>query len=459
MQNISRNNKNKISAIRTSCHKAMAHEGTKNTVYNVDISNSNIETLVIGDGNVIRNIFPSQQKAGTSAARIAANQNGESRGRKRQKQSKIRFPQRKFGRESRTVVKEDNEYVNVNLPVPPNSSDEFEKGIFTILNLLHPLRDRGKWQEFNNVAENLLRENQENLTLNILITLEQSVVESYHNKIEKAEEMVNKALETLEKSKVKVIDATSYRYLTTMAHIHLTGFYRRQNKHGKAEETINIGYQNSTGLNSHFLKALVFYEKASNSTKYISSIPNGPARDERVASAKELMKECIAISTDLDNNGAIYIRKHLFCFLKLALMDLNCRTHAARGQIPSAQCIEEATNCVNEVDEKYAAQISEGQQIQFLIAKADLSFRQQNYQVAQDNCKHALALAEKCGFKLEISGIEDRLAHIATLIDRKESMDLEIHLSEEDHADSLSSSTSPSKKNSPNSTSSEMDIE
>lgn len=245
-----------------------------------------------------------------------------------------------------------------------------------------------------------------------------------------------------------------------MAHIHLTGFYRRQNKHGKAEETINIGYQSSTGLNSHFLKALVFYEKASNSTKYISSIPNGPARDERVASAKELMKECIAISTDLDNNGAIYSRKHLFCFLKLALMDLNCRTHAARGQIPSAQCIEEATNCVNEVDEKYAAQISEGQKIQFkfLIAKADLSFRQQNYQLAQDNGKHALALAKKCGFKLEISGIEDRLADIATLIDRKESMDLEIHSSEEGHADSLSSSTSPSKKNSPYSASSEMDI-
>ena len=194
----------------------MAHEGTKNTVYNVDISNSNIETLVIGDGNVIRNIFPSQQKAGTSAARIAANQNGESRGRKRQKQSKIRFPQRIFRQESRTVVKGDNEYVSVNLvnlSVPPNSSDDVEKGIFTILNLLHPLRDRGKWQEFNDVAENLLQENQENLALNILITLEQSVVESYHNKIEKAEEMVNEALKILgkSKSKAKAIDAVSIR--------------------------------------------------------------------------------------------------------------------------------------------------------------------------------------------------------------------------------------------------------
>ena len=441
------------------CHKAMAHESKKNTKYIVDISNSNINTLVIGDGNIIRNILPSQQKAGTSAAPIAANQNGESRGKKRQKQSKIRFPQRKFGRESRTVVKEDNEYVNVDRPVPPNSSDDVEKGIFTILNLLHPLRDSGKRQEFNNVAENLLLENQENLTLNFLITLEKSVVESYHNKIEKAEEMVNKALDILEKSKVKAIDATSYLYLVTMAHIHLTGFYRRQNKHGKAEEAINIGYQNSTGLNSRFLKALLFYEKASNSTKYISSIPNGPARNEHFASAKDLMEQCITVSTDLDNNGGIYIRKHHFCHLKLALMALNCRTHAARGQIPSAECIKEATNCLKEVDKKYAAQISEGQQIQFLIAKADLSFRQQNYQVAQDNCKHALALAETCGFRLEISGIEDRLADIATLIDKKESMDLEFHLSEEGHADSLSSSTSPSKKNSPYSTSSEMDIE
>ena len=154
--------------------------------------------------------------------------------------------------------------------------------------------------------------------------------------------MVLKALETLTKApKVKMSN-----FLVTMAHCHLTGFYRRQNKHGKAENSITIAEQNSRNVNSHFVKAHIYYEMASNLTKYISSIPlDRSAREELVERAKHYRKQCTDLCVELDD-GRVYIKKHHFGLLKLALLDLNCRTQAARSQISSSRCIEEAESCL-----------------------------------------------------------------------------------------------------------------
>ena len=91
-------------------------------------------------------------------------------------------------------------------------------------------------------------------------------------------------------------------------------------------------------------------------------------------------------------------------------MSLNCRTRVAREQIPTQRCIDDAKNCLKTVEERYEAEIREapGQRIQLFVAKSDLAFRQKIYQVAQEYCVNALALAEESGFLLEIKGIKDR---------------------------------------------------
>ena len=450
---------------------------TESSKYNIEIHNSHIDTLVIGDGNIVNNFFHTPLNAETSTppvtARMTASQDGgESRKRRgtKQKQLKIRFPQRKFRAEAKAVVKLEREDVDVpTIPqVFPNVSEESDREnarslrkFAVVLNKLHLARDSGNWQKFYNAAESLLMENDGDQQVKILITLEKSVVKSYHNNIEEAERMVLEALQSLQESKVKETDVTAFHFLAAMAFCHLTGFYRRQNKHGKAEDSIRIGDQNTQNSNSRYLKTLMYYEMASNCTKYISSIPNRPARDELVARAKDLMKQCITLCVELDNDGSVYIRKHHFGLIKLALMSLNCRTRVARGQIPTQRCIDDAKNCLKTVEERYEADIREapGQRIQLLVAKSDLAFRQKNYQVAQEYCVNALALAEESGFLLEIKGIKDRLEDISKLMGKERMRDsLEIHSSEERHADSLSSSTSSSRKNSPCSSGCEMEV-
>ena len=453
----------------------MADSSKLDAKFNISITNSNIRSLVIGDGNIVNNNYccrrlhydehPTASRSGRMTA-ISQDGDGCRREPKRKKQAKITFRQRKVGLEPKRVnseSEEDNLAFNAPEIFPP-FSEEAERKIakslsksLSILTKLHPLRDSGNWKEFDSVAESILLENHDDLKIKILIALEKSVVVSYHNNLEEAEAMVLEALQTLKKSKV-IVDTSNYHFLVAMAHLHLTGFYRRQNKHGNAEESIGIAHQNSRNSDSRFLEALIYYEMASNLTKYISSISSGTARERLVARAKKYMKQCISLCLELDD-GRVYIRKHHFGLLKLALMDLNCRTRAARSQHVNSKCIDDATNCLKTVEVKYEAEMSEGQQIQLLVAKSDLSYRQQNFQEAEEISLRALTLAEHSGFKLEISGIKERLDDISRLLRAKESMTMEISSSWEEHAESLSSSTSPSQKNSPYSSGCEMEVD
>ena len=438
-----------------------------------DCNFSNFHTLVIGNGNTVNNCCrhlecgersTTSRSRGTglrSAAVMMIHDGGECRGTKR-RQSKIRFPQRKHRPDPRLCSKRgysesDEEIVRNNspeiFPAAPCDSKQKTSEFFAALKILHPLRDSGNWKDFNSVADGMIKAKQEDLEFELLMWIEKSVVVSYQNDLEKAEEMVLEALESLKKPKEEM---QMSNFLVTMAHLHLTGFYRRQNRPGKAEESIAIAEQHSRNGNSRFLKALIFYEMASNLTKYVSLIPlDRSARDEYVERAKNYMKQCIDLCIELDD-GNVYIKKHHFGLVKLALLDLNCRTKAARSQIICPRSVEEAKNCLKTVEEKFENEMKEGQKIQFLVAQCDLNYRQDNLTAALENAHRAFDLAEDNGFSLEIPAIKERQDDISKLIATTETMNLDIPQSDE-QMESLSSSTAPSRRNSPHSSGCEME--
>ena len=450
----------------------------ENGKYSINITNSSIQNLVIGDGNTVNNYcrrleYPEQSTASRSGRiafrRTAITDGGEWRGRKR-KQTKIRFPQRKHRADRKFSSKNassdsDEDTLRYNGPetFPIVSAELLKESMNrfqSILNKLHPLRDSGNFKDFSIVAGSILMARKGDLELEILILIEKSVVVSYQNDLEKAELMVLEALDTLRKAKVGTKD-----FLVTMAHVHLTGFYRRQNKHAKATDSVTIAEQNSQNVDSRYVKALIFYEKASNLTKYISSIPlDRSAREQLVKRSKKYMKKCIDLCIELDD-ARVYIKKHHFGLLKLALLDLNCRTRAARSQLPSPECIEDADTCLKAVEKKYKNEMSEGQKIQFFVAKSDLNYRRKKFEAAQRDASQALSLAETHGFSLEINAIKDRQEDIISKLitskktpkkTRKKTMAFGTFHSKAS-MESLSSSTAPSQKNSPSSSGCEME--
>ena len=443
----------------------------ENVIYNINISNCNIETLVIGDGNTVntsscrrRLDYPVQRTDSSSgtATQGTVNHDGEWTGTKR-KQTKIRFPQRKHRanpkfsfRTSSSDSEEDTSYGTEVLRTISGERDRgFEismKKFHSVLNNLHLLRDSGNFREFNSVADRVLLANKGDDELKILILIEKSVVVSYQNNLEKAEMMVQEALDTLSKSKVKEM----LYFLVSMANLHLASFYRRQNKHGNAHSKITIADQNSQRVNSRFLTALIFYEKASNWTKYISSVSlDRSLRRKLVEQSKDQMQQCITLCTELDD-GSIYIKKHHFGLLKLALLDLNCRTRAARKELTSSQSITDAKTCLEKFQGNHQNEMSEGQKIQFFVAKSDLNYRLGDLKAAQRDASQALSLAENHGFSAAIPAIKERQEDIDKQITSEETMDF-VPSHENARHDTLSSATLSSQRNSSCSSGCEME--
>ena len=443
----------------------------ENAICNINISNCNIGTLVNGDGNTVntcscrRRLDYLKQRTYSTSGRTATpgitNHNGEWRGTKR-KQTKIRFPQRKHRADPKFSFKStssDSEDTFYGPEIFPTVSGECDRGFeilmkkfHSVLNNLHPLRDSGNFKDFNSLADRFLLASKGDVAFEILILIEKSVVVSYQNNLEKAEMMVQEALDTL-KSKVK---EKMFYFLVSMANLHLAGFYRRQNKHGYAHSKITIADQNSQRVNSRFLTALIFYEKASNLTKYISSVSlDRSLRRKLVEQSKDQMQQCITLCTELDD-GSIYIKKHHFGLLKLALLDLNCRTRAARKELTSSQSITDAKTCLEKFQGNHQNEMSEGQKIQFFVAKSDLNYRLGDLKAAQRDASQALSLAENHGFTAAIPAIKERQEDIDKQITSEETMDF-VPSHENARHDTLSPATLSSQRNSSCSSGCEME--
>lgn len=429
--------------------------------FHVNIANSSFKNLLIGNGNTVKYCrcleYPERSRARQSAPKTAIQDGGHGM----KHQSTIQFPKRKLRANPKRISSEsEDDTMRLESPeifplVPRDDEQRTAKSLgkfFPVFNKLHPLRDAGNWSGFDQSIDILHRENQADREVQILLSIENAVIKSYQNNLEQSEMIVLDALDNLYKT--KEISPTNYHFLVSMANIHLTGIYRRLCKHGEAKKCIAIARQNSQQVNSRFLEALIFYELASNNTKYVSTIPNDAfVREKLVSDATNFLEHCISLCIELDDDQ-LYIKKHHFSLLKLALMVLNCRTRPTRSQLISTKCVDKAKNCLTTVDEKYMDEMSKAQNIQFLVAKSDLNFRLNNLQEAEIYGRDALNLAETNGFSLEIRGIKERLDDISSLRSR---LTPEISVSQEEHLESMSSSTSPSRKNSPNSSDCDMD--
>ncbi|XP_044164358.1 uncharacterized protein [Acropora muricata] len=380
--------------------------------------------------------------------------------RMKRKQTKIRFTQRQFCGNSKLPSKnmsdesdEDSSYSRCGPEIFPSVSGErdraFKKSMkrfHIILNRLHWLRDNGNFENFTRIVDGMLMNRKGDVELELLILLEKSVIVSDKDDLAKSEAMVLRARRALSKLKDSEAKVKMRDYLLTMAHVYLNAIYRRQHKHGKADSTIALAEQvlpKSQNEITRFFKAQILYEKASNLTIYINSVPlHLSARKKLVEQSKHHMRQCIDLSRELDG-GNVYIKEHQFGLLKLASLDLNCGTRAAREQITSAKCVADAQTCLRVVQEKCEDEMSEGLKIQLLRAKSDLNYRLGEFKTAQSEASQALSLAETLGFKSEIIPIRDRLEDISKLITSTEMLSLKPS-HQEGSANSLSSSTVPS---------------
>lgn len=324
------------------------------------------------------------------------------------------YPSRKRHLEGEHVVADGTEMITMSPPKRltvhvDRSVTKWLYRFYEITNQIYPLRDNGRWEEFYKTVDkriNFARQNSQ-FEEEIFMTIEKSTALSYQKQNEQS-------LEVVKQANVMITRAQGLKmkeFLTVMSHCQLAALYRREQKMVKANHAVVIAEQNAEFVPSYLAKAYVMYERASNQAMYTSIVSTQqPEREEYEKEAREDHKSCISLCEKLlSQNNDIYLRRHHFCFLKLALMSLNCGNANARIQPVSEDSVREANECITRMHDAYSGEMSEATSILLLTGQSDYKYRTGDYTNAISFAKEALKISESLGFQLEIKELQERL--------------------------------------------------
>ncbi|KAJ7390959.1 hypothetical protein OS493_020979 [Desmophyllum pertusum] len=236
------------------------------------------------------------------------------------------------------------------------------------------------------------------VTRKIIICLERSAALSYQKEFERSEEMIHSAV-----SKISQTNGSVRLLLEVLSNCYLSAFYRRRRGMlGKAEGCLKIAKKISSGFPPCLAVAILLYEEGSWQRDF-ASILTGSRKEPAIAKAKEKAKEliqrCIDLCSGLDD-AKIYVRKQQHSAVcKMALINLHCRTSAARNESITPESIQEARKRLETLQTDYYSKTEvQCAKIQRFIAKVDLEYRLKEYNEAEKCAKEALEIAKMLKF-------------------------------------------------------------
>lgn len=286
---------------------------------------------------------------------------------------------------------------------------------YKITNEIHPLRDNAKWDDFYKKVNTGIQwaKNNDHHEFEIFMMIEKSTALCYQGENSKSKELVKQAKDMiLRRPRINMRE-----FLITLSHCQLSALYRRENKFPKAVNALSIAEQNVEIVPSNFVKVYVIYEKASNCHAQHSNLSQSKQdRDNYAELAKKEFKKCISTCERiLSEKNRIYLRKHHFCLVKLAFLNLDCETTAARNQSVSEECINEAGHCISRMQQRYKGEMGESTAMLLHAAETDHFHRRGDYAKAEFTAQLALHKAKSLGFQSEVHELEDRLKHMRLL--------------------------------------------
>ena len=275
-----------------------------------------------------------------------------------------------------------------------------------VMNQLQSCRDNAKWEDFDKYASDLLLKFPDTDT-RIAIKLEQSVGACYQNELERALQLIDESFSLIPQAKNShILAARGYGYRA--------GVMRRQRNLGEANDLVQLAEQNSHVCHTNLDTSFIVYERASVLLDFIGRMSQRSPKlvNEALRNLEKCIDVCLLVERD---DGDLYVKKHHFAFIKIAMLLLDCRTEAARERVVSEDFIAKGQECLNMLKTKYWSEIAEGLKIQFNLASSDLEYRKGNFPEAEKFATQAKVMAIELGFNTEISHAQERLDHLGAL--------------------------------------------
>ena len=272
-----------------------------------------------------------------------------------------------------------------------------------VMKELQSLRDNARWSDFDNRANELLLSYSDTDTI-VAIKLEQSVAACYKNDLEHSLQLINESFSLMS-------GATNVRVLAGRGYGYRAGVKRRQRSLGEAQQDVQLAEQNIHACHMSLDASFIVYERASVLLDFIGLLSQRSPK--QVEEALRNLEKCIDVCLSVEmQDEELYVKKHHFAFIKIAMLLLHCRTEAARERVLSEEFIAKGEKCLKTLETKYWSQIAEGVKVQFYLASSDLEYRKGNYQNAASFASLAKDRAVDLGFNTEISHAQERLDHM-----------------------------------------------
>ncbi|PFX22187.1 hypothetical protein AWC38_SpisGene13304 [Stylophora pistillata] len=244
------------------------------------------------------------------------------------------------------------------------------------------------------------------IVVDIVRNMPTSVAECYQNQLESSLQMIDEALNMIDSAKnQELLRGRGYGYIA--------GVKRRQRNLGEAMRYVDLAEQINHTCHTHLDTSFIDYERAGVLLEF--NRPTACRSQQQENEAVRNLETCIDVCTKLETESNLYVKKHHFALIKMAMLLLDCRTEAARERVVSDNAIAKGQQCLNRLKTEYWSLIAEGVKVQFNLVSSDLQYRKGNYSEAERYANCAKDLATEMGFNTEIHHAQERLNHIRAL--------------------------------------------
>lgn len=296
--------------------------------------------------------------------------------------------------------------------VDPGLKKVFHK-MCGIVDQLYPLRDSGKWQEFEKALNRLHWRYDIHPAIKSFLLLEESVKLTYQKRLKAAKEKAKASLNIVN-NEANQISGASQNALRVLGNVALASIYRRlqRKKLGKAFNCLKVARESSEWLKGvnltmpKFALALLDYEQARCYMEFSTVKSDSKCCNKE---ASKFLGLCIDRCRAFSDENELYVAKQTFALVYLARLSLPTTiAYTEAGQCKRAENhLEEYQRSHNHLGDYPVAA-----RVKYLMTRSELYFLKRNYALAKNFACQALDIAVKYGFELETAPAQNHLDQI-----------------------------------------------
>ena len=285
-----------------------------------------------------------------------------------------------------------------------------------IINLLYPLRDQGKWQEFEEAVSKLRLKYGHYPVIKCFLLLEESIQFTYQNKLKRAKKFAQASINIANNE----LNGASQDVLRVLGNVALASIFRRQPKKkiGKAFKCLEKAKESGERLKEfnltipNFTLALLNYEQGRCYMEFATMKGDSQCLKRE---ARKFLGFSMDRCRQLSDKNQLYTARQSFALIYLARLSITAyQSEPAQRQMIKKQSARQARKHLKEYDRSHShvEDTPVAARIKYLTTQSELCFLEKNYSSAEKHACLALEIAQEYGFQLETVPAQDNIDHI-----------------------------------------------